>query len=99
MVATRLVFKYKVNYKKLAYFYFGAKNLLVKSFFNNIINVNNLTQIYLTRFLGNKSRSIGFGLNIKKYKRPINISTRQVTSLRRIRDNLRVFYFNKPKKS
>lgn len=98
-VATRSIFRYNVNYEQLSYFYFSAKTLLTQRFFSGCMNISAMNQHYLTRFLGNSVYPFKFGSDVKKYKRPINLVVRQITVLRRIRDSLRLFYFNKPVRS
>lgn len=98
-IAIRSIFQYKIKYNKMSYFFYSAKNLLLQRFFSGYMQITDLTQLYLKKFFKNNIYSLNSGYNIKKYKRPINLVTRQITTLRRIRDSLRLFYFNKPKKS
>lgn len=100
-VATRLVFNKKLLYNKFSNYYFSTKTLLIPNFyFNKIYNLSNVNS-YFNHMLNNYTSFYfsDFFQKNKKKKKIIRIHKQEITAMRWIRETLKNFFIEKPKRA
>jgi hypothetical protein len=99
LVALRTVVPSKFYRKRYSIFNLSSKAILLNNFlFSSSILKSSLCD-YLDHYLKVKISAVALPIRRHQLPRPISIHRQQITAMRRIRDNLRMLVFNKPKRA